>query len=343
MPSNDEAHDDSTRVRDARAIVFEGPRKVSVERVDMAPPGDDDVLVRTLWSGISSGTEMLAYRGEIDPALPLDETIGALAGSFTFPFRYGYSCVGRVEGARRGIPDGQLVFAFHAHQDAFAMPAEDVVPLDDVDPRVATLFPLVETALQAALDTGPVLEDTIVVTGFGVVGLLAGLLLQRAGARVVGVEPRDDRRSVAASVGLEAVAPEEAAARLARDAPDGVRLVVEASGRPEVLGEALRFLAHEGEVLVVSWYGTKEVRLGLGAEFHRRRLHIRSTQVSTIPAGLSGRWSVARRRAVVRRLLHELPLAALATHSFPFDRAGEAFAAVDRGDAGLVHAALCYT
>jgi 2-desacetyl-2-hydroxyethyl bacteriochlorophyllide A dehydrogenase len=335
--------DDEVNHHSARAVVFEAPRQVVIRRVDVPPPGDGDVLVRTLWSGISAGTEMLAYRGEIDPALPLDETIGALSGSFGFPFRYGYSCVGRVEGTGHGIPDGQLVFAFHAHQDVFAVAAEDVIVLGDVDPRLATLFPLVETALQAALDAGPVLEEEIVVTGLGVVGILTGLMLQRAGARVLGVEPLGDRRSVAVSVGLEAVAPEEAAEQIAGRAPSGVRLVVEASGRPEVLRDALRFLAHEGEALVVSWYGTKEARLGLGAEFHRRRLHIRSTQVSSIPAALAGRWSRARRRSVVRGLLHELPLAALATHSFPFDRAGEAFAAVDRGDRGLMHAALCYT
>jgi 2-desacetyl-2-hydroxyethyl bacteriochlorophyllide A dehydrogenase len=335
--------DDEVSHRSARAVVFEAPRQVVIRRVDVPSPGDGDVLMRTLWSGISAGTEMLAYRGEIDPALPLDETIGALSGSFGFPFRYGYSCVGRVEATRHGIPDGQLVFAFHAHQDVFAVAAEDVIVLGDVDPRLATLFPLVETALQAALDAGPVLEEEIVVTGLGVVGTLTGLMLQRAGARVLGVEPLADRRSVAVSVGLEAVAPEEAAEQIAGRAPSGVRLVVEASGRPEVLRDALRFLAHEGEALVVSWYGTKEARLGLGAEFHRRRLHIRSTQVSSIPAALAGRWSRARRRSVVRGLLHELPLAALATHSFPFDRAGEAFAAVDRGDRGLMHAALCYT
>jgi threonine dehydrogenase-like Zn-dependent dehydrogenase len=119
-------------------------------------------------------------------------------------------------------------------------------------------------------------------------------------------------------------------------------LVVEASGRPEALAAALPLLAHEGEALVVSWYGTKEVRLPLGAEFHRRRLRIRSTQVSTIPAALTASWSRDRRRLVVRKLLHALPLTPLATHSYPFEQAGEAFAAVDRGDAGLIHAALCY-
>jgi 2-desacetyl-2-hydroxyethyl bacteriochlorophyllide A dehydrogenase len=336
--ANDEGRD-----RAARAVVFEGPRRIGVSRVDLPAPGDGDVLVRTLWSGISAGTEMLAYRGEVDPRLPLDETIGALGGSFAFPFRYGYSCVGRVERTRGVIPAGQLVFAFHPHQDAFVVAADDVVVLDDVDPRIATLFPLVETALQVALDAGPVLEEPVAVTGLGVVGILTGLLLQRAGARVLGIEPLGERRTTAASVGLQAVAPEDAAELVAARAPAGLPLVVEASGRPEVLRGALPLLAHEGQALVVSWYGTKDVRLPLGAAFHRRRLAIRSTQVSSIPAALAGRWSRDRRRAAVRELVHELPLAPLATHSFPFERASEAFGVVDRGEAGLVHAALCYT
>jgi 2-desacetyl-2-hydroxyethyl bacteriochlorophyllide A dehydrogenase len=327
----------------ARGVVFEAPRRIAVSPVGLGPPADGDIVVRTLWSGISGGTEMLAYRGEIDPALPLDETIGALGGSFAFPFRYGYSCVGRAERPGGEAPHGRLVFAFHPHQDAFVVPAEDVVVLDDVDPRLATMFPLVETALQVALDAGPVLEEPVAVIGLGAVGILAGLMLQRAGARVLGVEPLVERRTVATAVGLESAPPEEAAALIAGRAPVGLPLVVEASGRPEALAAALALLAHEGEALVVSWYGTKDVRLPLGAEFHRRRLHIRSTQVSTIPAALAARWSRDRRRSVVRELLHALPLAPLATHSYPFEQAGEAFAAVDRGDPGLVHAALCYT
>jgi 2-desacetyl-2-hydroxyethyl bacteriochlorophyllide A dehydrogenase len=337
------APDDEGGDRAARAVVFEAPRRIAVVPVDLRPPGDGEVLVHTLWSGISAGTEMLAYRGEIDPALALDDTIDALGGSFSFPFRYGYSCVGRAERPDRSLPDGQLVFAFHPHQDAFVVAADDVVVLDDVEPRLATLFPLVETALQVALDAGPVLEQPVAVIGLGAVGILSGLMLRRAGARVLGIEPIAERRAIAAAVGLPSVAPDDVAEAMATDAPAGLPLIVEASGRPEALRAALPLLAHEGEALVVSWYGTKDVRLPLGAEFHRRRLHIRSTQVSSIPATLAASWSRDRRRAVAGELLHELPLAPLATHSYPFERAGEAFEAVDRGDPGMVHAALCYT
>ena len=64
-------------------------------------------------------------------------------------------------------------------------------------------------------------------------------------------------------------------------------LVIEVSGNPAALPDALRLLAHEGTALVASWYGTRDAVLPLGDRFHRRRLTIRSTQVSTIPARLA--------------------------------------------------------
>jgi 2-desacetyl-2-hydroxyethyl bacteriochlorophyllide A dehydrogenase len=326
-----------------RAVSFEAPGRVGHVDVDVPARADDEVLVRTLYSGISTGTELLAYRGEVDPQLPLDETIGALGGTFTYPFRYGYGCVGRVEESAGPEQREALVFAFHPHQERFVVPWRDVVPLPSVDPRTATLFPLLETAFQACLDAGQVYADPVVVLGLGPLGLLTAALLERAGARVIGVEPRQWRREAAAAFGVEAVSPPDVADAVTKQSEGrGVPLLVEASGRPEALASGLSLLAHEGTALVISWYGTKEVSLPLGAEFHRRRLTLRSTQVSSIPAAMANRWSVPRRRAAVRELLTTLPLSALATHAFPFERAADAYAALDRGDEGLVHAALCY-
>jgi threonine dehydrogenase-like Zn-dependent dehydrogenase len=311
----------------AAAVEFAGPRRVVIAAVPLHEPGPDEVVVNTRFSGISGGTELLAYRGEIDPALPLDESIGALDGTFTYPFRYGYACVGEV--------DGQPVFAFHPHQDHFVARRDQLVPLPaGMDLRQATLFPLVETALQIALDAGPVLGDEVVVLGLGAVGALTALLLHRGGARVVGVDPLPWRRDTTARMGVEARSP--------ADAPGGVALVVEASGQPDALADALDLLAHEGTALVASWYGTKVAALPLGGALHRRRLTIRSTQVSTIPAALAGRWTIERRRAVAAGLLSELPLSMLATHTFPLAAVADAFAALDRGEEGLIHAAVCY-
>ena len=327
----------------ARALRFVAPYRVELDEVPISAPATGELLVRTAFSGISAGTEMLAYRGEIDRGLVLDEALGALSGTFAYPFAYGYSAVGTVEGSRASMAEGSLVFAFHPHQDVFVVAEDEVIALTGEDPRHATLLPLVETALQVCLDAGPRLGDDVVVLGLGCVGALTGALLARAGARVLASEVHQVRRDAAARLGIEAVAPERLAAAVAETTGGrGAALVVEATGDPHVLADALRLLAHEGTALVCSWYGTKTAPLPLGAEFHRRRLTIRSSQVSTIPSELSGRWDRRRRRAAARALLSELPLEVLATHEFAFDRAGDAYAAVDRGEPGLIHAALRY-
>lgn len=327
----------------ARAVVFLGPRKVGLQEVELPELDEDEVFVTTRFSGISGGTEMLAYRGEIDPHMPVDEVIDSLGGSFAYPFRYGYSCVGVVERSRSPIPQGTLVFAFHPHQDRFVARASDVVPLDGVAARTGTLFPLVETALQVSLDAGPVQQEPVVVLGLGAVGLVTAALLRRSGAHVLACDPKDWRRTAAAALDVLAVPPELLDKEITRDTEArGVSLVVDATGNPNALGPALSLLAHEGTALVASWYGTKPVSLPLGGDFHRRRLIIRSSQVSTIPSRLAGRWTVERRRVVTRSLLGQLPLDALTTHEFPFSEASLAFDAVDRCGPGLIHAALRY-
>ncbi len=326
----------------ARAVRFARPRSVEIVDVEVPEPEEGQVLVRTLYSGISGGTEMLAYRGELDPQLPLDETIGALGGTFAYPFQYGYSCVGEVVASQTELREGATVFAFHPHQDLFVTRSAEAVNVEGIDPRVATLFPLVETALQVSLDAAPRFGDAVVVTGLGAVGILAAAMLERAGARVVGSEPKPRRREIARSFDVSTVSPEELESAVKEISDSrGVDLVVEASGNPSVLGESLHLLRHEGTALVASWYGTKVAALPLGAEFHRRRLTIKSSQVSTIPASLEG-WDRPRRRAVARSLIDELPLQLLATHEFSFEETPRAYAAIDQEEPGLIHAALRY-
>jgi 2-desacetyl-2-hydroxyethyl bacteriochlorophyllide A dehydrogenase len=327
----------------ARAVTFVAPRRVELREVEVPDPPDGHLLVATEWSGISSGTELLAYRGEVDPGLPLDETLGALAGTFAYPFRYGYSAVGRVVRPAGPFREGQRVFAFHPHQDRFVADADGAVAVDDLDPRAATLYPLVETAVQVSLDAAPRLGETAVVVGLGAVGILVAALLGRTGAVVLGSEPEPARRAAAEAFGVRAVGPDEVGeAVAAQTGGRGADLVVESSGSPRALAASLGLLAHEGTALVCSWYGTKPVTLPLGAAFHRRRLALRSTQVSTLPAALSARWDRRRRAELAWRLCRQLPLSALATHAFPFERAAEAYACADRKDDGLIHAALRY-
>jgi threonine dehydrogenase-like Zn-dependent dehydrogenase len=302
---------------------------VEIREVPTPRPADGEVLVRTVCSGISGGTERLVYRGEVSAESALDDTIGALGGTFSYPFAYGYACVGEV------IESGQSVFAFHPHQDVFAARPDDLIALPAVDPMAATLLPLVETALQVTLDAGSGYRDRVIVLGAGVLGLLTGLLLQRAGWRPVIAEPQAWRRALAEGLGVTTAAPQELSA-------ERVALVIDVSGNPQAPAMALNLLAHEGTLLIGSWFGTKPVTLPLGGAFHRRRLSIRSTQVSSVPALLSGTWTRSRRRDESVALLSELPLGQLCTHVFGFGQAAEAFRAVDQGLPGLMHAVLDY-
>lgn len=325
------------------AVQFTAPRTVKLIDIELPAPTEGQALVRARYSGISGGTETLAYRGEIDPELPLDETLGSLAGTFSWPFRYGYSVVGTVEESRCPIPEGTNVFCFHPHQAHLVVEGSEMIEIDDLDPRLATLLPLVETALQISLDAGPVAHQPVVVLGLGAVGTLTGALLAQAGATVVGSDPLPYRRSVAESFSVSSVDPGELPDRVAHlTSGRGVPLVVEASGSPEALPGALDLMAHEGTVLVASWYGTKPVSIPLGGSFHRRRLTLRSTQVSTIPARLSATWSKEKRRRAALHLMRELPLKRLATHEWPLSQVSDAFAAVDSSRDDLIHAALTY-
>ncbi|MGH3283416.1 MAG: dehydrogenase, partial [Streptosporangiaceae bacterium] len=217
----------------ARALFHTAPRCVEIRELPTPRPAAGEVLVRTVCSGISGGTERLVYRGEVPADLALDDTIDALGGTFSYPFAYGYACVGEVAGT------GQAVFAFHPHQDVFAARADELIPLPDIDPASATLLPLAETALQVTLDAGTGYRDRVIVLGAGVLGLLTGLLLQRAGWRPLIAEPQAWRRAVASGLGVTAAAPDELV-------KEEVPLVIDASGTPDAPAMALNLLAHEG-------------------------------------------------------------------------------------------------
>src|SRR5258705_817025 len=159
----------------ARALFHTAPRCVEIRELPAPRPAAGEVLVRTVCSGISGGTERLVYRGEVPAELALDDTIDALGGVFSYPFAYGYACVGEV------AESGQAVFAFHPHQDIFAARASELIPLPGIDPASATLFPLVETALQVTLDAGHGNRDRGIELGAGGLGLLSGMLMRSSG------------------------------------------------------------------------------------------------------------------------------------------------------------------
>lgn len=300
-----------------RAVEFTGPERVEVVPIEGPVPGPDEVVVSASVSAVSAGSELLAYRGELDPETVADEELSSLDGDLSYPLRYGYAVVGRVTAVGDAVDSswrGRTVFAFNPHESRFAVSPEALRPVPDgIDPETATLFANAETAVTLTLDAAPRLGERVAVFGQGVVGLLTTALLARSGAEtVVAVEPRDRRRSLAAEFGADAVVDpsrydgREGVVDAVRERTGGVDLAVEVSGRPETLETAVETTRFDGRVIVGSWYGTKRADLGFGDHFHRGRVTVRSSQVTTIAPELRGRWDMERRRETAWRQLRRL-------------------------------------
>src|SRR5262245_53880265 len=162
------------------ALYFTAPYRVSVQEEPLAPPAADQVMVQTLVSAISPGTELLFYRGQVPTDLPVDETIAALASEVRFPLKYGYAAVGRVMAVGAQVaPDWQdrLIFSFHPHESHFLAALDELMPVPPVSPETASFLPNMETAVNFLMDGQPLIGEQVVVFGQGVVGLLTTALL----------------------------------------------------------------------------------------------------------------------------------------------------------------------
>jgi 2-desacetyl-2-hydroxyethyl bacteriochlorophyllide A dehydrogenase len=337
--------------RKAVSVWFSGPRSVDLRESIARPPGPGEVLIEALYSAISHGTEMLVFRGEVPADLALDLSIPTCQGSFDFPVKYGYASVGRVAEVHSdaaSLKTGDVVFAFNPHETCYTIPAGFVTKLpDELAPKSGVFVANLETAVNAMLDAAPRLGETVAVIGQGVVGLLITWLARKVGAGlVITADPLEVRQRLSQALGADWAVDSSArdiADRVA-ELTDGVGadVVIEASGQPSALDSAIRACSREGRVVVVSWYGVKRASLLLGADFHRKRLTLRSSQVSTLDPSLGPRWTLSRRRELVVRYLAEIDFEPLITHTIPFARAAEAYRMIDEQPEQVVQVVLEY-
>jgi threonine dehydrogenase-like Zn-dependent dehydrogenase len=324
---------EATRRHDiAHAFWLQAPGRGEIRPVALRAPGPDDVVVRTVRSGVSRGTETLVFRGGV----PADQRPTMRApfqeGDFPGPVKYGYLSVGAVEHGPSNLR-GRTVFCLYPHQTAYVVPAAavSVVP-EDVPPARAVLAGTVETAVNALWDAGPLLGDRVAVVGAGMVGCCVARLLQRFPAvnvTLVDVDP--GRAAVAAALGVDFALPDDAA--------DGCDLVVHTSATSAGLQRSLDLLAPEGTVIDLSWYGDTEVRLSLGGAFHAGRLRIRSSQVGTVSPARAARRTSADRLALALELLRDPAFDTLLTGESHFDELPDVMARLASGSLP----ALCHT
>ncbi|WP_327186013.1 zinc-dependent alcohol dehydrogenase [Streptomyces sp. NBC_01334] len=309
----------------ARAFWVSSPGEGEIREVVVPDPAEDEVLVRSLWSGVSRGTETLVFRGGVPGSQHSAMRAPFQEGDFPAPVKYGYLNVGVVEKGPAALV-GRTVFCLYPHQTRYVVPAAAVTVVPDSVPAPrAVLAGTVETAVNALWDAAPLVGDRIAVVGGGMIGCsVAALLARFPGVRVQLVDADPARAKVAEALGVDFASPE--------DARGGLDLVVHASATEQGLARSLELLSAEGTVLELSWYGDRKVSLPLGEDFHSRRLVIRSSQVGTVsPARRSSR-TYADRLALALELLADPALDALVTGDSAFEELPEVMPKLAAGE-----------
>lgn len=335
-----------------QSLYFHSPRHVEIREERISEPGRGQVLVAALVSAISPGTEMLVYRGEAPADMPADETISALSGQLAFPLKYGYALVGRVTALGPGVDpawENRLVFTFHPHESHFLASLTELIPVPaGLSPEQGVFLPNMETAVNLVHDGRPLLGEQVLIFGQGVVGLLTSALLVSYPLRTILAFDRYETRR-AASLGLgvhHALGPdqhEEAQAFLAADREyPFADLSFELSGAPAALNQAIALTGFGGRIVIGSWYGIKQAALNLGGRFHRSRITLISSQVTTLNPELSGRWSKARRINAAWDQIKRVCPERFITHRFPFEQAPSAYQLLDEAPTDAIQVLLTY-
>lgn len=287
---------------------------VEIRAAPLDPVREQQARVRTLWSGISRGTERLVLHGKVGPSewermrAPLQQ------GNFPFPVKYGYCAAGIVEDGPAELR-GKPVFCLHPHQDLFVAPVSALVPIPPgVPARRAVLAANMETALNGHWDAGSGPGDRIVVVGAGVLGLLvAHLAAAIRGTDVTVVDVVPDRRAIAEALGARFALPAEV--------PGDADIVFHTSASAGGLATAIGAAGLEAAIVDLSWYGSEAVPAPLGGAFHSRRLRLVSSQVGHVSPSRRPRWSPRRRLEMALALLHDPALDRLVAEEIAFEEA----------------------
>lgn len=328
----------------AQVLFFIAPEKLEVREVSLPMLKTGQVLVETRSSLISAGTEMLVFRGQFPKIHDLHD---GLSSDMTYPMPYGYACAGKVIQVGPQVSEswlGKSVFSFHAHASHFIEHTENLISVpEDVSFERACFLPNMETAVNLVQDGAPILGEKILVLGQGIVGLLTTSLLGEFPLdQLATVDVFESRRKASAGIGkVTALAPEQIPAFIQENGKFDA--VFELSGVPAALNDAITNTIFSGRIIIGSWYGQKSAAIDLGGVFHRSRIKLISSQVSTISPELSGRWNKHRRFDLAWKALNRIEPEKWITHRMPLDDTQSAYELLHRHPELVLQIAFDYS
>ncbi|MEM9671559.1 MAG: zinc-binding alcohol dehydrogenase [Bacteroidota bacterium] len=281
---------------DTTALWHLSERESSIRSQSLPPLKTDECLIESLFSLVSSGTETLVANGQVPAELQDSMQVPYMEGSFGFPLKYGYSLVGKVIEGSENLVD-RYVHLLHPHQQHCVVKETDVTVIPEgIPPQRAVLASNLETALNAVWDSHLSAGDRVLVVGMGLIGSLVALLASQFPATQIRVAETDPtRQSLAREQGFSLYDPS--------DTPFDVAF--HSSGSSTGLQTAIDAVGYEGQVIELSWYGTRSAEVKLGGSFHQQRKQIISSQVSQLPAHRQARWDYRRRKQTVLDLLQD--------------------------------------
>jgi 2-desacetyl-2-hydroxyethyl bacteriochlorophyllide A dehydrogenase len=334
------------------SLYFTTPKNVEVREETLPPLKPGQVLVRSLFSAISPGTELLIYRQQISSQQPLDANIASLSGNFQFPLKYGYSTIGEVAAVNPDVDSlwlGKKIFAFHPHESLFTAYPDELIQIPGSIALLDAVFlPQMETAVNFIMDGQPMLGEKVVVLGQGIVGLLTtALLSQFPLKKLLTLDLLPLRRQISRQLGAGvSLNPDESFAEIKSLLDDeyssGADLIYEISGNAQALNQAVELTGFDGRILVGSWYGSKPVNLLLDTGFHRSRIRLISSQVSTIAPAFRGRWDKSRRFQSAWQMLEKIKPSTLISRHFPLTQAAEAYRILDEDPGEVIQLIFTY-
>jgi 2-desacetyl-2-hydroxyethyl bacteriochlorophyllide A dehydrogenase len=329
-------------------VVFSAPRTVGFETFEDQPLGRREVRLRTLYSGISAGTELTAYRGS-NPYLhkrwdaPRKLFVPAEQPALTYPVSgWGYEEVGEVielGSEVQAVSIGDIIYGTWGHRSHHIVEEEYAKPRlkpDGLDPILAIYSHLGPIALNGILDANIHVGETVAVFGLGVLGQIIAQLAKLSGARVIGVEMIEKRLELARGLGTIEHAfnpryssPAEQIKELTNGR--GADVTIEVTGSAKALHEAIRATAYSARVVVLGFFQGEAQGLFLGEEFHHNRINLVCSQISNVDPAFSYRWDRIRLIHTIMELQARgsLNLRPVITHVIPFKDAAQAFRILD--------------
>ena len=247
----------------ARRLVCKAVRRIEWETFEIAAqPAPHEVVVKSVCSLISAGTEIAMYSGShigfSQPNPP------------RFPVELGYALAGVVQAVGRAVTEwapGDRVVVYAAHGDWAVCDARTTkmwrLP-PEVTPEQGALAVLGGVSAVGVRQGQVALGETVVVLGLGLIGQFAAQLARVAGARpVIGIDLFPNRVEIAQAGGICALNPNESDVAQTVNAVTAGRMaevVIEATGNPTVIPQALELAGDGGRVVLLgSPRGTVEI------------------------------------------------------------------------------------